>query len=325
MKRLLPALWAGLILLSIFSGCEKAPTERFQTSYTDVFDTVCTFTAYCESEEEFENVSESLHEELLRLHRLFDIYYGPSHGGILALNRDGYLENPDRDIVSLLELGKEYYELSGGELNIAMGAVLSLWHEAREDNAIPDKDKLVEASKHMDISKLIIKKDKITISDPEMRIDVGAIAKGYAAQKAAELIRDLGIRNFALDLGGNIKTSGSKPDGDWNIGVRDPNGGILTGIRAKDLSIVTSGDYERFFELDGVRYSHIISPDTLYPADMYRSVTVICESSADGDALSTSLFCMDFDSGKALCEKLEIRAIWVLPDGSTQTVGDIEI
>ncbi len=325
MKRLLPALWAGLILLSIFSGCEKAPTERFQTSYTDVFDTVCTFTAYCESEEEFENVSESLHEELLRLHRLFDIYYGPSHGGILALNRDGYLENPDRDIVSLLELGKEYYELSGGELNIAMGAVLSLWHEAREDNAIPDKDKLVEASKHMDISKLIIKKDKITISDPEMRIDVGAIAKGYAAQKAAELIRDLGIRNFALDLGGNIKTSGSKPDGDWNIGVRDPNGGILTGIRAKDLSIVTSGDYERFFELDGVRYSHIISPDTLYPADMYRSVTVICESSADGDALSTSLFCMDFESGKALCERLEIRAIWVMPDGSIQTVGDIEI
>lgn len=107
--------------------------------------------------------------------------------------------------------------------------------------------------------------------------------------------------------------------------MRDPNGGILTGIKAKDLSIVTSGDYERFFELDGVRYSHIINPETLYPADIYRSVTVVCENSADGDALSTSLFCMDFESGKALCEKLEIKAIWVMPDGSTQTVGDIEL
>ncbi len=325
MKRLLTAFWAVLISLSIFSGCEKAPSERFQTSYTDVFDTVCTFTAYCDSEEEFESVSDSLHEELLRLHRLFDIYEGPQGGGLLALNRDGYLENPDKDITDLLELGKEYYDISGGKLNIAMGTVLSLWHDAREDGALPDKDKLTQASMHMDISKLIIGDDKITLSDSDMRIDVGAIAKGYAAQKAAELIRDLGIKNFALDLGGNIKTSGSKPDGDWNIGVRDPDGGILTGIKAKDLSIVTSGDYERFFELDGVRYSHIINPETLYPADIYRSVTVVCENSADGDALSTSLFCMDFESGKSLCEKLEIKAIWVLPDGSTQTVGDIEL
>ncbi len=325
MKRLLTAFWAVLISLSIFSGCEKAPSERFQTSYTDVFDTVCTFTAYCDSEEEFESVSDSLHEELLRLHRLFDIYEGPQGGGLLALNRDGYLENPDKDITDLLELGKEYYEISGGKLNIAMGSVLSLWHDARENGALPDKDKLTQASMHMDISKLIIGDDKITLSDSDMRIDVGAIAKGYAAQKAAELIRNLGIKNFALDLGGNIKTSGSKPDGDWNIGVRDPDGGILTGIKAKDLSIVTSGDYERFFELDGVRYSHIINPETLYPADIYRSVTVVCENSADGDALSTSLFCMDFESGKELCEKLEIKAIWVLPDGSTQTVGDIEL
>ena len=325
MKRLLPALWAVLISLSILSGCEKEPTERFQTSYTDVFDTVCTFTAYCDSEEQFKSVSESLHEELLRLHRLFDIYYGPSEGGIMALNRDGYLENPDEDITALLELGKEYYGLSGGKLNIAMGAVLSLWHDSREDGVLPDKDRLAQASMHMDISKLVIEDGKITLSDPEMRIDVGAIAKGYSAQRAAELICDLGVKDFALDLGGNIKTSGKKPDGDWNIGIRDPDGGILTGVKASDLSVVTSGDYERFFELDGVRYSHIISPDTLYPADMYRSVTVICENSADGDALSTSLFCMDFESGKALCEKLEIKAIWIMPDGSTKSVGDIEI
>lgn len=325
MKRLLPALWAVLLLLSIFSGCGKTSPKRFQTSYTDVFDTVCSFCAYCGSEEQFKSVSESLHEELLRLHRLFDIYCGPPDGGILALNRDGYLDNPDEDIVSLLELGKEYYGISGGKLNIAMGSVLSIWHDSRKDGVLPDKDKLAQASMHMDISKLVIEDDRIALSDPEMRIDVGAIAKGYAAQKAAELIRNLGVENFALDLGGNIKTSGKKPDGDWNIGIRDPDGGILTSVRASNLSVVTSGDYERFYELDGVRYSHIISPDTLYPADMYRSVTVICESSAEGDALSTSLFCMDFDSGKALCEELKIKAIWIMPDGSTQSVGDIEI
>ncbi len=324
MKRLFPALWVALILLGMFSGCEKA-SKRFQTSYTDVFDTVCTFTAYCDSEEQFESVSESLHGELLRLHRLFDIYNGPYDGGILALNRDGYLEDPDEDITALLELGKEYYNLSGGKLNIAMGTVLSLWHDAREDGVLPDKDKLTAASRHMDISKLIIEDGRITLSDPEMSIDVGAIAKGYAAQKAAELIIDLEIKNFALDLGGNIKTSGKKPDGEWNIGIRDPDGGVLTSVRASDLSVVTSGDYERFFELDGVRYSHIISPDTLYPADMYRSVTVVCENSADGDALSTSLFCMDLESGRELCEKLKVKAIWVMSDGNTCSVGDIEL
>ncbi len=314
MKRFLAVLTASIVLLSL-CGC-GTNVNRYEAVYTDLFDTDCTFTAYCGSTEEFEEVSAAVYNELSRLDALFDIYDG-GEGSLKDLNDNGILENADQDILELLDLGILFYDLSGGKLNIAMGSVLTLWHDARETGILPDDEALQEASLHCDISNLVIDGDTVTIADPDMSIDVGSIAKGYAADCAAEVAESYGLTSFALDLGGNVKTVGEKPTGKWVIGIQNPDGGILKTVEVADLSVVTSGDYERYTVIDGVTYSHIIDPDTLYPAGHYRSVTVICENSSLGDALSTSLFCMDIEDGKALAEELGVKALWVYADGST--------
>lgn len=308
-KLVLPAI--ALLLMLFLSGCE--PTlKRYSDTYADVFDTVTKFTAYCRSDDEFKRASESVHEELLRLHRLFDIYDG---GDLMKLNDESELKNADIDILNLIELGKSYYELSSGKLNIAFGSVLRLWHDARENGVLPDEEELKAAKRHTDISDITVADGTVLISDKDLKLDVGAVAKGYACEAAAAAALDSGIACFAIDIGGNVKTVGKKPDGDWKIGIKSPDGGIISVVSASDMSVVTSGDYERFFELDGVRYSHIIDPETLYPARKYRSVTVICESSCDGDALSTSLFLMDVESGKKLAEEKGAQAMWIYENG----------
>ncbi|MCD7822701.1 MAG: FAD:protein FMN transferase [Oscillospiraceae bacterium] len=308
---------ASLLLLSL-CGCGSS-LNRYESVYTDLFDTDCSFAAYCSSDEEFEEVSAAVYNELARLDALFDIYEG-GEGSLKDLNDNGILENADNDILELLDIGILFYDLSGGKLNIAMGSVLTLWHDARGTGILPDETKLTEASSHCDISNLIIDGSTITLSDSEMSIDVGSIAKGYAADCAAEIASSYGLTSFALDLGGNVKTVGEKPTGKWKIGIQDPDGGILKTVEVSDESVVTSGDYERYTVIDGVTYSHIIDPDTLYPANLYRSVTVICESSSLGDALSTSLFCMDVESGKELAEELGVQVVWVYEDGSTDSM-----
>ncbi len=317
MKRALATLVALLLLLPT-TGCGSS-LSRYEAVYTDLFDTDCTFTAYCSSDEEFETASEAVYSELSRLDALFNIYEG-GKGSLKDLNDNKILENADNDILELLDIGLLFYNLSDGQLNIAMGSVLSLWHDARETGILPEDEELTEASLHCDITDLVIDGSTITLSDPEMTIDVGSIAKGYAADKAAEVASELGLTSFALDLGGNVKTVGEKPTGKWVIGIRDPDGGILKTVEVSDQSVVTSGDYERYAEIEGETYSHIINPETLYPAGLYRSVTVICESSSLGDALSTALFCMDIESGKALASELGVEVIWVYADGTTESM-----
>ena len=155
-------------------------------------------------------------------------------------------------------------------------------------------------------------------TDKELSLDVGSIAKGYAADRAASVLKEHGVSDFLINAGGNVVSSGKKPDGDWVIGIQDPdeNGGIYTKIKAPDKAVVTSGDYQRYYEYNGERYSHIIDTETLYPARSYRSVTIICGGSVDADALSTSLFCMTLEEGKTLAKRLDAEVLWIMPDGS---------
>ena len=303
-----------LAALTLFSGCNAAP-KRFSAVYTDVFDTVTEFTAYCESEEEFESLSEALHAELLRLHGIFDIYdLAEGINNAKSLN-DGVKGDYPPELCELVSFGVSMCELSGGQLNIALGSVLSLWSDCREKGVLPDADELLKRAEHCDIEKINLNGGEPSLEDPEMSLDFGALAKGYAAEKATEFLHGLGAERFALSLGGNISVSGEKPDGKWEIGVQSPDGGILTVLKISDLSVVTSGDYQRYYEVDGVRYHHIIDPKTLYPAKLWRSVTVVSKSSKEADALSTALFCLDLDSGKEMLEKFSAEAVWVSYDG----------
>ena len=338
-KRILAVilLMALLSCTSLLSSCNKKENEKekFSSYSFDYFDTVTVITGYEESKEEFDKVSEEILDELRVYHRLFTIYDRYEDlNNICTINTlyngEHRVVEVDQKIVDMLLFCKEMYQKTNGRVNVAMGSVLYIWHNYRNIGAndpssaeLPPMDKLSEAAKHTDISKLIIDDENNTVflSDPDMRLDVGAIAKGYAVEMIAKSLIEKGISGYVLNVGGNVRTIGNRGDGSpWLAGIDNPDGTADAPYYAKvgicDLSLVTSGSYQRYYIVDGKSYNHIINPDTLMSADIYTSVSVICESSAVADALSTSLFTMSIDEGKKIIERFDgVEVMWVTVDG----------
>ena len=314
------------LMLCLLCGCaapaQKGPTI-YEASYLTLFDTVTIIKGPAESQEEFASVAQGLHDEMLRLHQLFDIYHDyEGLNNLKTVNDMAGIEpvQVDSAIIELLTDCISYHELTGGRVNVAMGSVLKLWHEARSDglediaNAkLPDMDALKEAAQHTDIESIVIDEAASTvyISDPEVSLDVGAVAKGWAAQRAAEKAPV----GFLMSVGGNVCATGPKSEGNpWVIGVRDPDGAAddyLHTLYVEHGSLVTSGDYQRTYMVDGEFYHHIIDPDTLMPSSYWRSVTILCDDSGLADALSTALFLMDREAGQQLLTQCAAEAMWV--------------
>ena len=230
----------------------------------------------------------------------------------------------DQELIDFLLYAKELYAFTNGEMNIMMGSVLKLWHDCREAsgaNGIPEADQLAEANKHTDISILEIDTEKRTvrISDPEASIDVGALGKGYATEKAAQYLKNDGAESYVLNIGGNIRIIGNKPDGSgWRTGIKNPadTNTFASYITIANTSCVTSGDYERYFIVDGEKYHHIIDKDTLMPSKFFSSVTIITENSGLADALSTALFAMSYEDGLEVVEQIGgVDVLWITGNG----------
>ena len=234
------------------------------------------------------------------------------------------------------------YELTGGKINIAMGSVLGIWHDYREaaeqnaseaDNTLPTQEELEVVAQHCDINDLVIdeKAKTVYLSDPEMSLDVGSVGKGYAVEMVCRAAEARGLTSALVSVGGNLRAIGTKPDGSqWTGGVENPwnasevytNTNSIFGspINMSDLALVTSGDYQRYFVVDGKRYHHIIDPDTLWPAAYYNGVTVLCPDSGMADCLTTALFCMPLEEGQKLVESLDgVEAMWCTPDKQATT------
>ncbi len=332
-KTALCSLLTVLLLLPL-SGCAGGgAAEPRGKAYFTYFDTVSYIYSYAgDSEAQFDERCARVSETLGEYHRLFDIYHEYTGvNNLCTLNRlaGGEPVLVDKRLVDFLLYAKELYGVTGGEMNVMLGSVLSIWHDRRtaalddpEKAALPTGAELDGAAEHTDISLLEIDPSKLTvrISDPEACIDVGALGKGYAVERAAELLESMGAEGYVLNVGGNIRVIGTKPDGSgWTTGIRDPQGdsaeSFALRLELEDSSCVTSGVYERFFTVDGRQYHHIIDKDTLQPADYFASVTVITPDSGLADALSTALFCMPYEDGQALAEALGADVLWVFPDG----------
>ena len=323
MKRLL-ALFALLLLLS---GCSASPKEperkQYNATFLTLFDTVTTVVARSENEDTFRQAAQKVHDDLLVYHQLFDIYN--SYEGITNLKdiNDAAGVAPvkvDRIIIDLLLDCRKYYDLTGGRVNAAMGSVLQLWHEARNDGindpvnaSLPDDAKLRAAAEHMDFDAIVIDEAAGTVylSDPNVQLDVGAIAKGWAAQRVAEM----NPSGMLISVGGNVVATGPKEeDGTpWVVAIQNPDGGNdhLHTIYLRRGSVVTSGDYQRTYVVEGKSYHHIIDPETLYPSTLWQSVSVVCEDSALADALSTALFLLPQQQGQALLAECGAEAMWL--------------
>ena len=335
-KRALCLLTALVFLLSACASAHEEETEVVSEPkgmvYYTFFDTVTYVYSYAnDSAERFESLSADCAHILKEYHQLFDIYHeyeGINNLCTLNLNAGKEPVEVDERLFEFLVRAKELYYETNGEMNVMMGSVLSLWHDAREDGSyIPTDEQLQDAAEHTGIELLILEGNTAYISDEKASIDVGAFAKGYATQKAAEYLRQEDANGYVLNVGGNICIVGTRPDGTgWKTAIKDPadpNGNYCATVMISDTSCVTSGVYERYFTVDGVKYHHIIDKDTLYPSQHFASVTVICPDSGTADALSTALFCMDENEGRELAQKMDAQVLWVYPNGTMSTTSQL--
>lgn len=345
MKRIGIWLLFTAMVIPLLAGCSAPETPAAQTenkgkSYFTYFDTVSYVYSYAgDSAEQFDERSAEVSDILGEYHRLFDIYHeysGVNNLCTLNLNAGGEPIEVDEKLIDFLLYARELYQATDGEMNVMMGAVLRIWHDLRDAASddpgaarLPTEEELSTAAEHTDFSLLEIDEDAHTvrIADPAASIDVGALGKGYATEMAARALEAEGVSSYVLNVGGNIRIIGTKPDGTgWVTGVKDPRNTseFAIKLRLADTSCVTSGVYERYYTVDGVRYHHIIDKDTLFPAEYFSSLTVITKNSALADALSTALFCMPYDDGAALAEKLGVDVLWIFPDGEMKYTPGIE-
>ncbi|MBO7245716.1 MAG: FAD:protein FMN transferase [Clostridia bacterium] len=325
MKRFLLILIVILVAAG-YCSCGGGEAKNTRVFY-EYFDTVTEITAFGETDEEFDRITDEIENILKEYHRLADIYNEYSGtNNLCTVNKKAGKEPVavSEKLLDLMEYGKEVYSLTCGETNIAIGAVTKLWHDAAEDgNRLPEENELKEAAKHCNIEDIVIDRQNGTLflKDEKMSVDMGAVAKGYACEMAARYLEQEGKTGYALNLGGNLRVTGKKPGGEfWTAGIQNPDllsdQGYINVVYLKQYALVTSGSYMRYFTVEGKTYHHIIDTDTLYPKDDFKSVSVLCGNSALGDALSTALFNMSLEEGMSLVNKTEdLYALWVDKDG----------
>ncbi|MBR6825262.1 MAG: FAD:protein FMN transferase [Oscillospiraceae bacterium] len=328
MKKLLSLI---LCLSFLLSGCgsivPRKEAKQYNATFLNLFDTLTTIVGRGDSEEAFREKAQEIHDKLLVYHELFDIYnVYEGKVNLCTLNQEA-TKAPvavDPRIIDLLLECKELYTTTGGRVNVAMGSVLSLWHETRSAGrddpssaVLPSQEALEEASLHCNLDDVIIDREASTVyfADPLLQLDVGAIAKGWAVQKVAEETAP----GYLVSVGGNVCATGPKDEKGtpWVIGIQDPDGGesYLHTLYVEKGSVVTSGDYQRAYVVDGKLYHHIIDPETLYPSEYWRSVSIVCADSGLADALSTALFLLPMEEGQKLLNTYGAEALWVNAQG----------
>lgn len=325
------------------SGCAAEPTyQKFSSTFFDTFDTMIVIMGYALEESTFQAAFDGAKARFTRYHQVYDGYVRHEGvEGLFHLNREAGGGEPvhvEPELMDLLLYVKERQPLTQGKMNVALGTVLSVWHDYREagiDNpaeaALPPMEALADAAHDVDFDSVILDPEAgtVTFADPDLRLDLGSVAKGYATEQVAQWMLESDMPSFLISAGGNVRVGNPPMDGRlrWGVSIQDPDGAILTGANEDTLdvlfvsntSVVTSGDYQRYYVVDGVRYHHIIDPDTLMPGNATRSVTIVCEDSGWADILSTAVFLMDYAQGRAYVESLDgVEAFWMLPDGSIE-------
>ncbi len=304
-------------LLFCLAGC--GPKEEQEYS-KEIFamDTYMSLKAYGDGGEEA--VNEAV-KEINRLDKLLSTGKETSEVGTINKTGEGVLS---ADGIALMTSSLELNKLTDGAFDISIYPVMKLWGFTNQKYKVPDDESLKATLSLVDASKINFDSEtgKVSFDTPQMAIDFGAIAKGYTSSRVADIFRKHGVRWGLINLGGNVQTVGTRPDGnDWNIAILDPDDeDALAGvISSHDKAIITSGGYERFFEENGKKYHHIIDPETGYPADGgLLSVTIVTDDGTLADGLSTSLFVMGKSGAISFWKehKQEFQCVLVGDDGT---------
>ena len=313
-----------LIIIILLPGCtkDKAPIEPLsQTEF--MMDTVMTIRIFDKNDKK---ILDKAYERLEEIENKMSATIESSE--VNKINNNAGIEpvqvSPDTYFV--LKGAKEHAEISTGAYEPTIGPLVKLWNIQSEDVArdwIPDNKDIEETQLLVDYKNLeLLENNMVFLKEKNMRLDLGGIVKGYATDEVRRILHENGVNVAIIDLGGNIYAHGVKEGGlPWNIGVQNPldaTGGHLGVIEIEDQSIVTSGDYERFFEIEGERYHHIIDAKTGYPSNNeITGVTIVADRSIDGDALSTTMFILGVDKGMELAKSMEgIDVVFITKDKS---------
>lgn len=351
LKKLVLSL-LSLSMMMIMTGCSKK-YELMSHYITGPFDTITTYMSYVSSEEEFNEQCDYIEEQLNYYDQLFDkynTYNGMNNLKTINDNAGKKAIEVDQALIDLLNLSIERNRKISSKVNIAFGSVINIWHDYREEaeshdgvGTVPSDVELEKANQHTSIDSIEIdeKKKTVYINDALASIDVGATAKGYAIELIKDGLIEMDVDNFLLSGGGNVASHGqrkiqkegefylddcadkfcvgieSPQDGNYAASADDPDSENEAVLVVQGESIVTSGDYQRFYQdVNGVRYHHLIDPETLYPAVHFRSVSIITEDSGLADFLSSAVFLMEYEEGLKLVNSLDgVEAIWLLEDG----------
>ena len=317
-RRLLSFFLIGVILFT-FTGCDaKKSDETFITKTSYMLNTIVTINIY-------DSTDESLLDGCLDICRKYEELFSRTidTSEIARLNR-GEITEVSEDTAELIEKGLFYGELTEGAFDISIHPVSSLWDfsSGSENPALPDSALLETALKKVDYQKIGLENQTVSFAEEGMGIELGAIAKGYIADRIKEYLTEHGVKSATINLGGNMLCVGTKPSGAlFRIGIQKPfadHSQVVGIVDIDDLSVVSSGIYERYITVDGKQYHHILNPSTGYPYDNgLGSVTIISPESADGDALSTSCFCLGLEDGMKLVESQpDCYGIFITSDGT---------
>lgn len=349
MKRFVSLICAAMIL--VLTGCSSGSTApdtgytKYSAQFYGTFDTVVQVVGYCRTEEEFTVYAQKIKDRFTELNNLYDIYYEYAGiNNIRTINENAGIApvKVDEEILDLIEFCLEWYDKTEGQVNIALGPVLAVWHQYMSryssdstDSRIPSEESLREATAHTDISKVIVDREAGTVflTEEGMSLDVGAVAKGFAAEIVRREIYEEGLTSCVISAGGNVVAADAPLDGvrdSWGIGIQNPfvyedpeQESSLDVVFVKNECVVTSGDYQRYYMYEGRRIHHIIDPATLMPADYYRSVSIITGDSGIADLASTTLYTLPYAQSRALADKMGWKVMWVFADGTVQCTDDL--
>lgn len=280
-------------------------------------DTYLYVSFYCDDLEKAEDIKTSIDDIYKQYHELSDRYQ--SYGELINVYTIYHNTSSEKELVldsklyALLEYAYDFETVTSHRFNIEIGGIIDVWKKYREaGTGIPTKKELESAKSKVNLT--LLGDNKIKNNHPNL--DLGAISKGYATEEVGKYLETNGITKYLINAGGNVKVGVPNGKETYSIGIQSPNkdGSLVTIVKGKNISVVTSGGYERNYTYEGKTYSHIIDPNTLYPADYVKSVTVVTENSALGDALSTSLFLMSVEDGLDFIKQFSAEAIWVTND-----------
>lgn len=319
LKKLLCLLLPGLLLVSLTSSCSDRKEKIFRKSRI-LMDTLVTISVVADSGEKAEKAMERAFDEIASLDGTLNFFSGRSEVSLINRNAGVSPVEVSPSTIDLLTKALSASEKTEGAFDATIGPEIALWDFAA--GRMPD-DKTVRARLPLvNYKRLRVDRERSTayLSERGMSIDLGAIAKGYAADRAVEELKELGIGAGLVSVAGDIKGFGLKPDGGaWKIGIRNPRAtgadDIMATIELRDEAVSTSGDYERYFIKDGKRYHHILDPGTGYPSPWCRSVTVIAKDGVDADSFSTAVFVMGPERGMDVLRTMGFEGVIVDREG----------